>query len=742
MKKVIYYFLASILLLLIWTCGKKSSEEEENNPVEDIEEYVVMGLLPTPDSVLQRLDRYSAPAMGVLPEKYDLSGAMPTPGNQRSLGSCTAWAVAYGYKSWQEHIQHKTIYDNSTLMSPAYIYNQIHLRNTSDGGGSYIHEALDLLQKEGVCSLEDMPYSGALWSYTEQPNNQQQNAAKKNRISHYRYFVPNNVEIKSAIYGGNPVIIGIIIDGYKLNSTTENGLKIWRTTDDEVIGRHAMVVVGYDDGNSTFKVLNSWGSSWGNSGYAFIDYDLFADYCYEAFVAEDMKEIVDEYFTLSNVSVVSGQNIYNSVDNTLSLNSYCPITITGKLTNSDSENHSVTVQAWLVYPNGEEHLIDEASYTVNSSNNITFSLNKSELTSPVGQNYAIRIEAETSGNGFVTIPSQNDNPFFCSIVNGNCEQATVNVTTTTPYNISSSGFTSGGTVITDGIAVTEKGICWSTSPAPTVALSTKEISTTSNTSFSFNISNLSSSTKYYVRAFANVNNQIYYGNEVSTTTGQNVTTPIVSTGTVSNITQNSATVAGDVTNSGGAIVTERGICYSSTNPNPTTPLGSSGNGTGNFSCNLTGLNANTTYYVRAYATNSAGTSYGATQQFTTEQNVTTPAFSPQIGVYTDCSGSSWTCGGHTINAGTIKATVVGYSTSSNIINFRIKKCSGNFQHSGTVYVNKGKTCNAAVGQTGFGVGVSEINVTAPLEKGTKTYYIVLASIVGDYYYAQPITVTY
>jgi hypothetical protein len=93
-----------------------------------------------------------------------------------------------------------------------------------------------------------------------------------------------------------------------------------------------------------------------------------------------------------------------------------------------------------------------------------------------------------------------------------------------------------------------------------------------------------------------------------------------------------------------------------------------------------------------------------------------------------------------MNAGTIKAAVVGYSTSSGIINFRVKKCSGNFQQSGTVYVNRGKTCNAAVGQASFGAGGSEINVTAPLESGT--YYIVLASASGEYYYAQPVTVTY
>jgi hypothetical protein len=113
-----------------------------------------------------------------------------------------------------------------------------------------------------------------------------------------------------------------------------------------------------------------------------------------------------------------------------------------------------------------------------------------------------------------------------------------------------------------------------------------------------------------------------------------------------------------------------------------------------------------------------------------------------MGTYTSCSGSLWICDGHTINAGEIKAMVVGYSTYSNIVNFRIKKCSGSFQHSGIAYVNKGKTCDDAVVEANFGVGASEINVAVPLESGIKTYYIVVASIVGEYYYTQPVTVAY
>ena len=91
------------------------------------------------------------------------------------------------------------------------------------------------------------------------------------------------------------------------------------------------------------------------------------------------------------------------------------------------------------------------------------------------------------------------------------------------------------------------------------------------------------------------------------------------------ITRTTATSGGNITNDGGAAITERGIVWSTT-ANPTVSLTTktaSGTGTGTFSSNLTGLTANTTYYVRAYATNSRGTFYGNEITFrTTADSIT------------------------------------------------------------------------------------------------------------------------
>ncbi len=102
------------------------------------------------------------------------------------------------------------------------------------------------------------------------------------------------------------------------------------------------------------------------------------------------------------------------------------------------------------------------------------------------------------------------------------------------------------------------------------------------------------------------------------TTVNVVAAPTVTTVAISNIDKTTATGSGNVTADGGATVTARGICWStSQNPTISGSHTTDGTGTGTFTSSMTGLEPNTTYYVRAYATNSAGTAYGDQVSFTT-----------------------------------------------------------------------------------------------------------------------------
>lgn len=98
------------------------------------------------------------------------------------------------------------------------------------------------------------------------------------------------------------------------------------------------------------------------------------------------------------------------------------------------------------------------------------------------------------------------------------------------------------------------------------------------------------------------------------------TVPTVSTATATNITQTTAASGGNVTSDGGAAVTARGICWSTaSNPTILNNHSTDGFGTGIFTRNVAGLCANSVYYVRAYATNAAGTAYGNQVTFSTQQ---------------------------------------------------------------------------------------------------------------------------
>ena len=116
-------------------------------------------------------------------------------------------------------------------------------------------------------------------------------------------------------------------------------------------------------------------------------------------------------------------------------------------------------------------------------------------------------------------------------------------------------------------------------------------------------------------------NQKYLGYSVRCLLGDGVNLSAVTTDAASAITSNSATCGGNVTYDGNTTVTARGVCWStSQSPTVADAHTEDGSGTGAFTSSITGLEPNTTYYVRAYATNSAGTAYGEEVSFTTAED--------------------------------------------------------------------------------------------------------------------------
>lgn len=245
-----------------------------------------------------------------LPSSFDMSAKMPPVGNQGQQNSCVAWAIAYALKSYQEKVE----LGKQIMFSPSYIYNQI---NNGMNVPTYVTDALNILSEQGVCPLDDMPYQEN--DFTSKPSEAARQDAKKFRIDFWRQVnVSDNKEVKAQLSAGYPVIIGadvskeFVDDGFALKEAY-----IWKEAG-TASGGHCMLLVGYDDSKSAFKVMNSWGQEWGDHGFSWIDYNLFPNVVKYGFVAKDAftenPGTPNEYTTDNNTN--NNQTEYtNTTDN-------------------------------------------------------------------------------------------------------------------------------------------------------------------------------------------------------------------------------------------------------------------------------------------------------------------------------------------------------------------------------------------------------------------------------------------
>jgi hypothetical protein len=242
------------------------------------------------------------------------------------------------------------------------------------------------------------------------------------------------------------------------------------------------------------------------------------------------------------------------------------------------------------------------------------------------------------------------------LVNFGASTATAIAGTTATLNGSTTSF--------DGGTVTQYGFVWGTSTAPTTALGTKTTkgAQASPASWSDNISGLAYNTTYYVRPYGTTSYGVSYGTEITFKTLTGLPTVTTNAVTVPGSNSSATTDVGNVTAFDGETnVTQHGhVWNTATAPtivNSKTSLGTRST-TGAFTSTLTGLSPVTTYYVRAYATTPAGTSYGNEVSFTSNKNnqatPTLPAASSMTAtsiVWTSTAGSQITCNGLTQASG-------------------------------------------------------------------------------------------
>lgn len=200
------------------------------------------------------------------------------------------------------------------------------------------------------------------------------------------------------------------------------------------------------------------------------------------------------------------------------------------------------------------------------------------------------------------------------------------VQTKSVSNIGENTAVTGGVVVSSGgRTVTDRGLCYSyTSGGDGLTC----VSVGSGTGeFNAALTELLPGTTYYIVAYATNSVGSGFGEQLNFTTDITFTVPIVTTKEVTDITATNALSGGEVLYNGGLPVTQRGICVNNS-PNVTlaNKLGCTDDGTGNgsFTSDISGMAPETTYYVRAYATNQVGTGYGKELSFTSKEGSTSP----------------------------------------------------------------------------------------------------------------------
>lgn len=236
-----------------------------------------------------------------LPEQVDLRRYMPPPGNQGRQNSCIAWSLAYGMLSYMQaaHEERSPVdadgrMDSTRTFSPAFPYNLTKVDfDTSDATclGSNFDKVFSVMMEQGSCTWAQMPYDPAPDGCFQQVPARAADHARRGLLTGPLRVDPGNEDqLRYHLANGTPVAFAMGID----TSFMYGGVRAARSGQpwswhpncpDPMTGSHAMLIVGYDQADRSYLVMNSWGPRWGEGGYCRLGYDVIDCYATEAYIA-------------------------------------------------------------------------------------------------------------------------------------------------------------------------------------------------------------------------------------------------------------------------------------------------------------------------------------------------------------------------------------------------------------------------------------------------------------------------
>lgn len=207
-----------------------------------------------------------------LPKSADLRSKCPPVYNQGQLGSCTANALAAAF----DFDRHR---EGDQFMTPSrlFIYwNERDMEGTvHSDAGARIRDGVKVLRKIGTPPETDWPYDIA--EFTKRPNAKSFRDAHKNEaLTYQRITMPSNDptnDMLICVASGYPFVAGITLyESFESPAVTKTGVVPMPAKGEQLLGGHAILVVGYEQGTKRFICRNSWGRSWGDKGYFYLPY--------------------------------------------------------------------------------------------------------------------------------------------------------------------------------------------------------------------------------------------------------------------------------------------------------------------------------------------------------------------------------------------------------------------------------------------------------------------------------------
>lgn len=237
-----------------------------------------------PDRPDHRDYYYTSSKPVVTPPHKDLRPALPPCYDQGDLGSCTGNAIA-GILHYNEICQKKAPYLTPSRLFIYYNERVIDGTITEDAGSTLRH-GIQAVSRWGYCAENDWPYDIA--RFADVPSDSAYGAAKKEIIKEYMRVNQNLNDLRAVIASGHPVTMGFsVYESFESREVRDTGIVPMPGLDEQDIGGHAVLLVGYDDPSSRFIVRNSWGSDWGDNGYFTIPYEYVLN-----------NDLADDFWTI------------------------------------------------------------------------------------------------------------------------------------------------------------------------------------------------------------------------------------------------------------------------------------------------------------------------------------------------------------------------------------------------------------------------------------------------------------